>query len=222
MARSKDQNFLLLNKDTSKEAEMSALLEHTISVFMAFFAIMNPIANTAVFASLSEHLSDERRVCSAKRAIMLAFIIVSAFAILGQSLFELFGISITAFRLAGGILIFIIGYHMLNGQSSHLHNNEEASLDDISISPLAVPILAGPGTIATAMNYSMGSWEEALITVFAFFLLSLVTLACFISSSKILKALGEDALNIITRLMGLILCVIGIQMFIDGYLSIHA
>jgi len=200
---------------------MSGLLEHTISVFMAFFAIMNPIANTAVFASLSEHLSDERRGRSAKRAIVIAFVIVSTFSLLGQSLFELFGISITAFRLAGGILIFIIGYHMLNGQGSHLHTTEDASHDDISISPLAVPILAGPGTIATAMNYSMGSWQEALITIFAFFLLSLLTLLCFISSNKILKVLGDDALSIITRLMGLILCVIGVQIFIDGYLNLH-
>ena len=201
---------------------MNVLLEHTISVFMAFFAIMNPIANTAVFASLSEHLNDEKRVRSAKKAIVIAFIIVSTFALLGQSLFNLFGISITAFRLAGGILIFIIGYHMLNGEGSHLHNVQSSSHDDISISPLAVPVLAGPGTIATAMNYSMGSWEEAFITILAFMLLCGVTLVSFISSSKILKVLGDDALSIITRLMGLILCVIGIQMFIDGYLNLHS
>lgn len=196
---------------------MDVLLQHTISVFMAFFAIMNPIANTAVFTSLCDQLTSEEQRRTAFRSTFIAFIIVSIFALLGQSLFELFGISITAFRLAGGILIFMIGYHMLNGKESDLHAASTPVHSDVSVSPLAVPILAGPGTIATAMNYSMGSWEEALITITAFALISLLTLICFIFSTRILRVLGADALSIITRLMGLILCVIGTQMFIDGY-----
>ncbi|KZZ42624.1 hypothetical protein A3758_13170 [Oleiphilus sp. HI0118] len=198
---------------------MSSIVEHGLSVFMAFFAIMNPIANTTVFASLSENLNyDERRKLAAK-GILIAFVTIVAFALIGQYLFQLFGISLPAFRIAGGVLIFIIGYHMLNGKESKFHSADTVEHPDLSVSPLAVPILAGPGTIATAMNYSMGSWHETLITIGAFFILCLVTLCCFLLSTRILKRVGEAITGIITRLMGLILCVVGTQMLVDGIIG---
>jgi multiple antibiotic resistance protein len=106
---------------------------------------------------------------------------------------------------------------MLQGSNSKLHTAQESEDTDVSISPLAVPLLAGPGTIATAMNYSAsGGWLEIVITVFVFALLCIITYICFIFSTKIISIVGEQGLSLVTRLMGLILAVIGVQMLIIG------
>ncbi|MEM9400336.1 MAG: MarC family protein [Verrucomicrobiota bacterium] len=196
---------------------MDLLFEHTVTVFMAFFAIMNPIANTAVFAGLTGSIDKHDRTKIAIKALMITFIIVVVFSLLGKSIFHLFGITLPALRITGGILVFLVGYHMLQGASSKLHTSEKVDDSDIAVSPLAVPLLAGPGTIATAMNYSAsGGWVEISITIFVFAILCVVTFFCFIFSSKILSVIGESGLGIITRLMGLILAVIGVQMLIIG------
>lgn len=196
---------------------MSQLLEHALTVFMAFFAIMNPIANTTVFAGLTGSMGKSQQMKVAIKSITITFVIIVLFSILGKSIFHLFGITLPALRITGGILVFLVGYHMLQGKSSKLHSAEESDDADIAVSPLAVPLLAGPGTIATAMNFSSaGGWSEILITVAAFAVLCLITFVCFIFSSKIISAIGESGLSIVTRLMGLILAVIGMQMLIGG------
>lgn len=196
---------------------MSQLLEHALTVFMAFFAIMNPIANTTVFAGLTGSMGKSQQMKVAIKSITITFVIIVLFSILGKSIFHLFGITLPALRITGGILVFLVGYHMLQGKSSKLHSAEESDDADIAVSPLAVPLLAGPGTIATAMNFSSaGGWGEILITVAAFAVLCLITFVCFIFSSKIISAIGESGLSIVTRLMGLILAVIGMQMLIGG------
>jgi multiple antibiotic resistance protein len=119
--------------------------------------------------------------------------------------------------ITGGILVFIVGYHMLNGHGSKLHSAESDDESDLAVSPLAVPLLAGPGTIATAMNYSAsGGMVGILTTVSLFAVLCLITFICFIFSSNILSVIGKSGLSIVTRLRGLILAVIGTQMFIVG------
>ncbi|MDX2320870.1 MAG: MarC family protein [Moritella sp.] len=200
---------------------MSLLLEHALTVFMAFFAIMNPIANTTVFAGLTGSMEKSEQVKIAVKSLTITFVIIVLFSILGKSIFHLFGITLPALRITGGILVFLVGYHMLQGKSSKLHTAEESNDSDIAVSPLAVPLLAGPGTIATAMNYSSaGGWGEIIITVVAFAVLCLITLFCFIFSSKIISAIGESGLSIVTRLMGLILAVIGVQMLIGGVTAV--
>ncbi|PKH04795.1 MarC family protein [Moritella sp. Urea-trap-13] len=196
---------------------MSQLFEHALTVFMAFFAIMNPIANTTVFAGLTGSMGKAKQMKVAIKSLTITFIVIVLFSILGKSIFHLFGITLPALRITGGILVFLVGYHMLQGKSSKLHTAEESDDADIAVSPLAVPLLAGPGTIATAMNYSSaGGWSEIIITVAAFAVLCLITFVCFIFSSKIISAIGESGLSIVTRLMGLILAVIGMQMLIGG------
>lgn len=193
-------------------------IERLITVFMAFFAIMNPIANTAVFASLTaENTEAEKRRIAAK-AILITFIVILLFSILGKSIFHIFGIGLPALRITGGILVFLVGYHMLHGSGSQLHKiNPENEIQDIAVSPLAVPLLAGPGTIATAMNYSAsGEWLGISITLLSFLALCLITFICFIFSSEIVTRIGENGLSIVTRLMGLILAVIGMQMLVAG------
>lgn len=202
---------------------MNQFVEHLLTVFMAFFAIMNPIANTTVFAGLTAGMSNTEQRKIAFKSLMVTFVIIVLFAFLGKTIFHLFGISLPALRIAGGILVFLVGYHMLHGQSSKLHTAAASSDSNIAISPLAVPLLAGPGTIATAMNYSAaGSWQEISLTVASFAVLCLITFICFVFSSKIISAIGESGLSIVTRLMGLILAVIGVQMVIDGASAVVA
>lgn len=184
---------------------------------MAFFAIMNPIANTAVFAGLvgDRDGAEKRRV--AARALCITFVVVALFAGFGKSIFHLFGITLPALRVTGGILVFLIGYQMLHGSNSKLHTAADGDYSDVAVSPLAVPLLAGPGTIATAMNYSAGGgWTEIAVTLVAFLILCLVTFVCFAFSSAIVTRVGDAGLSMVTRLMGLILAVIGAQMVITG------
>jgi len=196
---------------------MSILFEHGLTVFMAFFAIMNPIANTAVFAGLTGNMGKGEQTKIAVKSLMITFVIILLFSILGKSIFHLFGITLPALRIAGGILVFLVGYHMLQGQNSTLHSSEESQDSDVAVSPLAVPLLAGPGTIATAINFSAaGGWAEIVVTVTVFSALCIITFFCFIFSSKILLIIGKSGLGIVTRLMGLILTVIGVQMLIVG------
>lgn len=200
---------------------MSDIYAQLITVFFGFFAIMNPLANTAVFAGLTSNKNKLEQKKIAFKSLIITFIVISVFALLGKAIFQLFGITLPALRITGGILVFLVGYHMLNGSGSKLHSTESEDQKDIAISPLAVPLLAGPGTIATAMNYSAThSFSGIIITISVFAFLCIITYICFISSSKILSVIGESGLSIITRLMGLILAVIGTQMVIQGIVEV--
>ncbi|MCG8587387.1 MAG: MarC family protein [Pirellulales bacterium] len=203
---------------------MHEYLLHAGTVFMGFFAIMNPVANTPVFLGLTAEDDEATRRLVARNAIALTFVIIVVFCAAGRLIFELFGISLAAFRVTGGLLVFLIGYHMLQGEQSSVHAPSEADRDDareaelsVAISPLAMPILGGPGTIATAMNFaSKGGVEMIAITVAAFFVLCVITYFFFVSGERLVRYIGKSAINAITRMMGLILAVIGTQMVIDG------
>ncbi len=204
------------------------IFSHAITVFLGFFAIMNPVANTPIFLGLTEGepLKEKKKI--AYFAVLIAFVIVFLFSILGKIIFEVFGISLWAFKITGGIIVFIIGFQMLHGEHSRVHmpkkvNEGETFESDlnIAISPLAMPILAGPGTISTAMNYSAkGNFIDMIITIVCFAILCVITYLFFISGEKLVKYLGEGAIKVITRLMGLILSVIGTQMVVDGILKV--
>lgn len=193
----------------------------TITVFMGFFAMMNPIANTAVFVGMTANQTPQQRRKTIFKALTTTFFIITTFCLLGKGIVEVFGITLPALRLSGGILVFIVGYHMLQGQSSKLHSHSTTASseddEDIAISPLALPILAGPGTIATAMNYSAsGGIIHIMVTIITFAVLCLITCICFLNGAKLVEKVGADGISITTRLMGLILTIIGTQMFIQG------
>ena len=202
---------------------MHELLTHTITIFMGFFAIMNPIANTPIFIALTDGESEKAKKKIALKSLTITFFIVLVFSVLGKIIFELFGITLPAFRITGGILVFLIGYRMLNGETSKMHHpnrhayEEKPDYLNIAITPLAMPILAGPGTIATAMNFSAsGEILELIITATAFLILCLITFLMFISGNRLVRFIGKDRITLITRLMGLILAVIGTQMILEG------
>lgn len=203
---------------------MDATLTHAVTVFMAFFAIMNPIAGVPVFLSLTSGDDKQTTKIVALRSLMIAFAIVAIFSVFGKVIFDVFGITLSAFRITGGIIVFFIGLHMLQGnQSSIQHPSEEDkrnSLDaalSVAISPLGTPLLAGPGTIATAMTFSAGGGiSTMLVTISVFAALCLITYFFFIFGGKLAAHLGSSALGVVTRMMGLILAAIGTQMVIEG------
>ncbi len=203
---------------------MDAFMHHALSVFMGFFAIMNPIANTPVFLGLTADDDTATRRKIAFKALTVAFVIISVFSVSGKLIFDLFGITLPAFRIMGGLLVALVGYQMLHGeQSSVQHPSEEdkqKSLEaelEIAVTPLAMPILSGPGTIATAMNFaSSGGVSELIVTITAFFVLCVISYVFFVSGERFVNYIGDNGTKVVTRLMGLILAVIGIQMLIDG------
>lgn len=200
-------------------------LFHTFSIaFMAFFAIMNPSATLPVYLSLTSNHQPATSKIIALRACLIAFIIVAVFSLSGKILFELFGISISALRIAGGVLIFMIGYQMVQGSAAKAQqpssSDQQAAKDDdtnVAISPLATPMMAGPGTIATAMNLSAHSnIGHSFVTIAAFALLCFITYLIYLGGKPLVRFLGQNIMTVITRLMGLILAVIGVQMLIAG------
>lgn len=185
---------------------------------------MNPIANTPIFLGLTGDEDRDTTKAIALRSVAIAFIIVSIFAISGKLIFDLFGITLYALRITGGILVFFIGFNMLQGSSNHEATKKAVSSDaqqaaslSIAVSPLAMPILAGPGTIATAMNFATaGGISEVIVTIISFAVLCVITYFLFIFGERLVKALGPSVLSVITKMMGLILAVIGMQMLIEG------
>ena len=187
--------------------------------FMAFFAIMNPISNLPAYMAL---VADDSQKISRKiafRSLLIAFVIVTVFIFSGDFIFKVFGITIVSFRIAGGILVAVIGYHMINGNHSPSYKGMEQQAVNsdpmsIAISPLAMPLFAGPGTITTALSLANGGVRNQLITVVAFALLCVITYLLLRSAKQIAGFLGENLMKIITKMMGLLLFSIGIQMII--------
>ena len=191
---------------------------------MAFFAVMNPIANTPLFLSLTSQSNIISRKRIARNSVLVAFFITSLFCLLGNKIFLVFGITLPAFKITGGILITMIGFEALQGRQSSvqtpsLEASKESKESDlnVAISPLGIPLLAGPGTITTAVNFvTDGDWLKTGITIGAFAILCLITYVCFLFSRQIKQFLGQIGINVVTRLMGLILAVVGVEMFVTG------
>lgn len=191
---------------------------------MAFFAIMNPIANSSVFIGLTGEMDGKLQRQIAFRSVLFAFGITAFFAIGGREIFSLFGITLPAFRVAGGVLVALIGFHMLQGNHSSIHKSSDedneaskGSVVDIAITPLGIPLLAGPGTIATAMNFTAeSSFPEIVRVLAAFGLICVLTFLAFLSGPWFQRTMGQNAIKVVSRLMGLILAVIGVQMLLDG------
>lgn len=187
--------------------------------FMAFFAIMNPISNLPAYMAL---VADDSQKISRKiafRSLLIAFVIITVFIFSGDFIFKVFGITIVSFRIAGGILVAVIGYHMINGNHSPSYKGMEQQAVNsdpmsIAISPLAMPLFAGPGTITTALSLANGGLRNQLITVVAFAILCLITYLLLRSAKQIAGFLGKNLMKIITKMMGLLLFSIGIQMII--------
>ncbi len=192
-----------------------------IQALVSIFAVLNPLGTMPTFLALTNGYGVIEQRQTARKAVIASFFILLLFLLLGHFIFQLFGITLAAFRVAGGILIFGIAYNLLNAKPSHIqspYNEERRPKEDIAVTPLAIPIIAGPGTIATVMELAAGTdLTMDSVAVFAAFVLVLIaTYFIFYYASWINNRLSPGQLNVITRLMGLILSIIAVQMAAAG------
>jgi multiple antibiotic resistance protein len=197
---------------------MGDILSYSLTVFMAFFAIMNPMVNIPIFVTFTDGLREKKKKEIAKTATFIAFTIVIGFILIGKYIFQIFGLTIPAFKVFGGVLIFYIGFEMLQSKKSSIQLNEKTTYDEnVTISPLAIPILAGPGTIVTAMNFVVNaSIFQVCLTIVLFAFIVILNYLAFVYSTFLVKLLGEKNFVIIGKIMGLILGVLGANMLMEG------
>ncbi len=202
---------------------MTDLYTFAILVFTAFFTIINPLGTMPIFMTMTATLSKQRRKQTAKKATIVAFLTIVTFAFSGQILFKFFGISVNSFRIVGGVIFFMMGWDMLQarlGSLKHTKDEEQidAYVDDISITPLAIPMICGPGAITNAIILMEASpdvtQKSVLIGVIA--LVLLITYLILIGASTITDKLGETGNKVMMRLMGLIVMVIAVEFFFSG------
>lgn len=199
--------------------EPSGLLSFGITALTGFFAIMNPIVNLPVYLGLTKDATPEEEKIVRRKAVITAFFIVTAFTVLGKIIFSLFGLTVPAFKIAGGILIFLAGTDMVRSKDRKGVDKMKPTYfnESIAISPLATPLMAGPGSIVTAMTFVSGqTWEYMIITILAFAIICYMHFITFRISGLIVARIGQNVITVIGRIMGLIITVIGTSMVIDG------
>ena len=189
--------------------------------FTSFLTLANPLGTMPVFLTLTQNFDEKERSRVLKKAIIVAFFVMIAFTVFGQFIFKFFRLSTNGFRIVGGIVIFKIGFDMLQARFTPVKATETEIQDyanDITVTPLAIPILCGPGAIANGIVLM----EEATDTTMMVILISTIVLVFLITylilkaSTKLLEILGETGNNVMMRLMGLILMVIAVECFFSG------
>lgn len=200
---------------------METLLPFALLCFTSFFTLTNPLGTMPVFLTMTHGLDEQQRRAIVKRATIASFITLMVFTFSGQFLFKFFGISTNGFRIAGGIIIFTIGYDMLQARFTNVKLKDEeikTYANDISITPLAIPMLCGPGAIANAImlmdDANTLTLKGVLIGVIA--LVYFITFLILRASTRLVKMMGETGNNVMMRLMGLILMVIAVECFVSG------
>ena len=179
----------------------TTLVGFAMAALAGYFAIMNPISNTATFIGVTSGDDRATKKAIAAKSLLLAFAIIAVVSVAGSLIFKVFGITLASLRITGGLVVFVIGYNMLQGSGAaaqsptkeDIASSREAQLN-VAVSPLAVPILAGPGTIATAMSLGSGGWLHIAVSLAAFAVICLLTYLCFISSDKLVAYLGQNGL----------------------------
>ncbi len=200
---------------------MTEILAYGFLAFTSFFTLINPLGVMPVFMTMTADLDREHRNKTAKKAILVAFSVILLFAFSGQLLFSFFGISVNSFRIVGGVIFFFMGMDMLQarlGQVKIKDSEVKKYVGDISITPLAIPMLCGPGAITNAIVLMEDAPGLIMKMVFitAVTAVLLLTYLILFSSSRIIDWLGETGNNVMMRLMGLIVMVIAVEFFFSG------
>ena len=197
--------------------------------FVTFFVLIDALGVAPVFASLTARGPASYRRSMAMRSVLVGTLIIFGFAFFGAWLLDKLHITIDAFRAAGGILLFIIALDMVfekrterreNRAESVLADSEDTpeQLDDVSVFPLGIPMLAGPGSIATAMLYMSQhkTWVGKSAVLSAVAANMVICLLVFLAAGPLVKAMGESIAGAITRIFGVILAALSVQLLIDG------
>ncbi len=200
---------------------MEEIIPYALLCFTSFFTLTNPLGTMPVFLTMTKGLTESQRQHIVKRATIVSFVILISFTLFGQFLFKFFGISTNGFRIAAGFIILKIGYDMIQARYSNakLKDNEiKAYVNDISITPLSIPMLCGPGAIANGiiLMSDADTFElkvTLILTIAIVYLLSYIILRL---STRLVKFMGETGNNVMMRLMGLILMVIAVECFVGG------
>ena len=202
---------------------MSVQSSFAIVAFSAIFVIVDPIGVAPLFIALTPGDSTEKRRQMARRACIVAWCVLTAFALAGVQLLSVFGITLEAFKVAGGLLMLITALDQLRAKpprtrTTHEEQEAGAAKDDISIVPLAIPLLAGPGAIATVMvimSRAENLWQHAVVII-AMSVTMLSAYAVMHWSEQVARLLGTTGRLVIERIIGFVLAAIGVQFILDG------
>ena len=189
--------------------------------FVTLLFIIDPFAVVPVYLTLTERFSEESRAHIRRKAVLIALVLLIGFAVSGMKFFELFGITLPAFQIAGGLLLLILGVTQLNAEKSKVtatEQDEGLSRDDISVFPLATPLLAGPGAISTVILLVTKAesgirFAELLVAITACMVVGFLVLKF---SSLLYRALGNTGLNLLSRIMGIVLTAVAVQFVLNG------
>ena len=208
-----------------KLIQMNELFNFGLLVFTSFFTLINPLGTMPIFMSMTADLSIKERNRTARKASIIAFFTILFFAFTGQLLFGFFNISVNSFRIVGGVIFFLMGMDMLNARLAKFkvgNENVKAYVDDISITPLAIPMICGPGAITNAIVLMDDAItiDKKIVLISTIFLVILLTFIILFSASKIMKILGDTGNKVLMRIMGLIVMVIAVEFFFSGLIPI--
>ncbi|WP_299953402.1 MarC family protein [uncultured Roseobacter sp.] len=190
-----------------------------ITAFVTMFVVIDPIGLAPLFVALTQGMTNAARRRIALRATLIGILILLAFAAFGEALLSFIGISMPAFRVAGGILLFLTALDMLfERRTKRREDKQEEDRDDPSVFPLAIPLIAGPGAIASVillMGQRPGV-EGAALVLGATGIVMLIVMGFFLASGVIERALGKTGVTVVTRLLGMLLAALSVQFVLDG------
>ncbi len=197
--------------------------DFAFNAFVTLLVVIDPLGLAPIFAALTHGYPEKRKRETAIRATVLGATILLVFALVGTALLEALGIGLAAFRIAGGVLLFLLALDMIFASSTGLRSKtvreqeEESFQQDVSVFPLAIPLLAGPGSITTVLLYT-GERSATELALFVAVLLSvlLLTLASLLLAPLIVGLLGETGANVLSRVLGVLLAALGVQFVLDG------
>ena len=200
------------------------MTELFVSALVTFFVIIDPPGCAPIFASLTQGVPAPHRRAMAVRSVLIATGILLFFALLGEDLLRALGVSLSAFKIAGGIMLFLIALEMVfekrqERRSSRAEDvKRDGEIDDISVFPMGIPMIAGPGSIASVMLLTARSEGVigTLIVLGALGCILLLTLAALLAAGPLMRLIGEKLEGMITRLLGVILAALAVQFVLDG------
>ena len=200
---------------------METVFPFAVWCFTSLFTITSPLSTMPVFLTMTQSLDEKERRAVAIRSTLVACCALLLFVLAGQFLFKFFGISTNGFRIVGGIIIFRIGFDMLQAKYTPMNLRKEEIKEyanDVSVAPLGIPLLCGPGAIANAivLMQEAHSFEMKTALIVAIVLVYVVTFCLLRWAGQLVKFIGETGNNVMMRLMGLILMVIAVECFVSG------
>ncbi|HEY3242085.1 MAG TPA: MarC family protein [Phycisphaerae bacterium] len=203
---------------------MRELLSFALVTFSAIFFVVDPLAVIPLFLSLTQGDPLEKKHATAAKAALVTTVTLLTFAAAGNFIFRLFGITPGAFKIAGGILLFLMSLDMLRAQRSRVRTSPEEELEgvakeEVAVIPLGIPMLAGPGSIATVtvtMSQAWTSLPRMAIVIGSILLTGLLTFILLRGALVLERTLKRTGLNILTRIMGLILAAVAVQFVVSG------